>query len=259
MNSQYKLVFTILFSISSFSSFAEQWKLEFTPYIWAAANKGATGAYVKGANGRQVESLTDIDIDFQDFVDHLEYGTMFNFAATKNDWLIYTEFTHLSVTDDQASTAGPNGNVAVDLEIEITGSIWDVMAGYRLLEKEGFNLYAYGGIRYFDIESKLGVDTNPDLLSIDATLGDDFTDAIVGMHMNWQLNDTFTLQGKAEVGGFSDQPKEDILVNVSLTHRLSKQWELKYFYRFMSIDYSGNSFIYDMEVTGPGIGASYLF
>lgn len=238
---------------------AEQWNFEFTPYLWAAANKGSTGAFAETANGREFESLVDVDISFQDLIDHTEYGTMFNFSGKKDGWLAFTEYTHLNVTDDQSRIAGPNGGLTAEIDLEITGSVWDVAVGHHITGSNGFELYGYAGVRYMDLEADLDVSTVPELLNIRTTLGDDWTDVFFGTHMSWIINEMFTLQGRAELGGFSDEPSENLLVNVTLSHQLSKAWEMKYFYRFMSVDYADDGFVYDMEVSGPGVGVSYVF
>lgn len=228
---------------------AEEWQFELTPYIWAAANEGKSGAYGTLPNGTPFESISDIDLSFTDLAEELDFGTMFNFSASNGDWLVFSEVTVLNVPD-----AEPPQPDTTDVSVEIGGEIIDVAAGYRILARDNFNLYGYVGARYFNLE----VDVHSNNLGTIST-GDDFVDPFVGVHAKWQINNTFALQGRLEVGGFDAQPSENTLVSVTLDHNLNKNWSLKYFYRMMSVDYKDNGFLYDMEVTGPGVGATYKF
>ncbi|MFD2167552.1 hypothetical protein ACFSJY_14980 [Thalassotalea euphylliae] len=258
-----KFMTTTLAAVCLFSACAANanspWTVELTPYIWAAANKGSTGAFIETDSGERFESVTDVDISFQDLADHLEVGTMFNLSAHNGDWLLFTEFTYLKVTDDQSVASGPTGNVDVDGELEIKGSLWDAGVGYRLFETQNVIGFGYVGARYLDLEADLALVSDLGGTITQTTVGDDFVDMFVGVHMQYNFNNGLRLQGRAEVGGFDDEPSENQMVNITLHHQLSRQWSMKYFYRYMTIDYADNGFIYDMEVSGPGIGITYLF
>ncbi|TRX55771.1 hypothetical protein [Thalassomonas sp. M1454] len=242
---------------------AEEWQFEFTPYIWAAANEGSSGPILTLADGTEVPLDAPVDISFGDLAEKLDFGTMFNFSATKGKWLAYSEITVLNVPETKiASATTPTrfGDINTDINIEIGGEIVDLAVGYQLMARDNFDLYGYVGARYFNLEVTLDLDSGDSvILNASGTTGDEFIDPLVGLHGKWRINDTFTLQGRVEVGGFDDQPSENTLVNVTLDHKLNDKWSLKYFYRVMNIDYQDNGFIYDMEVTGPGIGASYIF
>jgi hypothetical protein len=228
---------------------AEEWQFEFTPYIWAAANDGKSGAYGTLPNGMPFESVSDIDISFSELAEELDFGTMFNFTANNGDWLVYSEVTVLNVPGAKPPQPGTS-----DISVEIGGEIIDVGAGHRILARNNFDLYGYVGVRYFNLD----VDVHTNNLGT-ITTGDDFVDPFVGVHAKWQINNTFALQGRLEVGGLDDQPSEDTLVSVVLDHNLNENWSLKYFYRMVKVDYKDNGFIYEMEVTGPGMGATYIF
>ncbi|MEW6998152.1 hypothetical protein AADZ86_10640 [Colwelliaceae bacterium BS250] len=241
------LLITGLFAQSAVQ--AQEWQFKFTPYIWAAANDGKSGAYGTLPNGMPFESVSDIDISFSDLAEELDFGTMFNFTASNGDWLLYSEVTVLNIFDAKPPQPGTS-----DISVEIGGEIVDVAAGHRILARDNFNLYGYVGARYFNLE----VDVESNNLGTIST-GDDFVDPFIGVHAKWQINNTFGLQGRLEVGGLDDQPSENTLVSVVLDHNLNENWSLKYFYRMMKVDYKDNGFIYEMEVTGPGIGATYIF
>ncbi|WNC67139.1 hypothetical protein RI845_11445 [Thalassotalea nanhaiensis] len=259
MNNIAKALLTAIGFSMPFTATAKGWEFEFTPYLWLAANEGSTGAYTTGPLGNEISSISEVDINIQDLLDHLDGGAMFNFAAKKGNWLTYAEFTYLTVSDEQSATTGPIGGSSVDVELGIDGTILDVAVGYRVVQSNGFDLYPYVGFRYIDLESDLKLDGSNGIIAIDTTLGDDWVDPVVGVHAAWEINDTFAFQGRIELGGFQDQPEEHYTVTATLNHKLSDNWSLKYFYRYLKVDYADNGFIYDMEVTGPGMGATYNF
>ncbi|WNC73835.1 hypothetical protein RGQ13_07550 [Thalassotalea psychrophila] len=256
-----KAMLTAIALSTPFTAYAEDWKFEFTPYIWAAANEGKSGAY-GDLNGVPFESISPIDISFSDLAEELDFGTMFNFSAKKNNWFMYSEVTVLSIENAEVAVPPPADASSASIKTDISGEIIDIAAGYRLMERSNFDLYGYIGARYFNLDVTLKTKRtklNNEVVKRNINTGDDFIDPFVGVHAKWKINNTFALQGRLEVGGFADQPSENTLVSVTLDHNLSDNWSLKYFYRMMNIDYKDNGFVYDMEVTGPGIGATYKF
>lgn len=237
---------------------AQEWSIEFTPYLWGAANEGKSGG--TDINGTGIDSINDIDIPFSELWDHLDIAYMANTKATKDKWMLYNESTYLSVTDEQTASAGA---VEVKADIEISGYISDFGAGYRFYETQDMNLYAYAGIRFMNLDIEIDTSRDPALVGVtdgrSITLGDNWVDPLIGLHLTQKLNDNWAMQGRVEVGGFDVGSESAYLVNVTLSQKLSENWSMKYFYRYMEIDYNDNNFVYDMEVTGPGIGATYTF
>ncbi|TRX55770.1 DUF481 domain-containing protein [Thalassomonas sp. M1454] len=223
---------------------ADEWSFEFTPYIWGARNHGNSGV----GQDKNGPGVGHVDIDFGTLMDHLDFGTMGNFTATKDDILMYSEVTYLVASDDYRVT-GPRGNLSTTVAIDIDGYVVDLGAGYRLVEQDKFELYGYGGVRFMEVMVDLGP----------VSTGDDWVEPQVGLHAKYTMNDTFALQGRVEAGGFGVGSEESYMANLTLNHKINDKWALKYFYRYMKVDYADNDFVYDLEITGPGAGVSYKF
>lgn len=239
---------------------ADDWQYEVTPYLWGAANDGSTGKL--DATDAGDDLISDIDLNFQDILDHLEAAWMMNANAKKGDLLLFGELIFLDVHDDQESKSS-NGVVNLDVDIDITGYIVDLAAGYRLFHTNDLNLYGYGGARYFDIDADIETKVNSAIPALESlgkqSVGDDWIDPIVGLHSSWQINDAFYLSGRLEASGFGVGSDETYMVNATLDHSLSDAWSMKYFYRYLNVNYEDDGFLYDMKVTGPGVGVSYSF
>ncbi|WNC67138.1 DUF481 domain-containing protein [Thalassotalea nanhaiensis] len=238
---------------------AEEWQFEATPYIWAAANEGSAGAYGLGSNGDINPPPTEIDINFQELIDSTDLGTMFNFAAKKDNWLLFTEFTYLEVSDQATkSFSTPTGSSSADIDLEISGTVLDMGAGYQFIEQDTFQLYGYAGVRYMDLDTDISIDSPGGILPSEITMGDSWTDGFVGVHTSWKINDKFSFNTRLEVGGLGDVD-EAYMAHIAINHQISENWQVKYFYRYQKVDYKGDGFIYDMEITGPGVGVTYTF
>lgn len=238
---------------------AKQWQFELTPYVWAAANEGSAGAYGLGSDGNINPPLTDIDINFQDLIDSTNLGSMLNFAAKKDKWLLITEFTYLEVSENASkSFAIPAGNGSAEIDLEISGTVLDVAGGYQFIEKETFQLYGYAGVRYMDLDTGIGIEAPGDILPSEITMGDSWTDGFVGIHTSWQFSDKYSFNTRLVVGGLGEVD-EAYMAHIAINHQISESWQLKYFYRYQKVDYKGDGFIYEMEITGPGVGVTYTF
>ncbi|WOH38654.1 hypothetical protein RI844_05385 [Thalassotalea fonticola] len=238
---------------------AEEWQFEATPYVWAAANEGSAGAYGLGPNGDINPPPADIDINFQDLIDSTDLGAMFNFAGKKDKWLLFTEFTYLEVSDNATkSFTTAVGNSSAEIDLEISGTVLDVAGGYQFVVKETFQLYGYAGVRYMDLDTDISIDASGGILPSEITMGDSWTDGFVGIHTSWQFSDKFSFNTRLEVGGLGDVD-EAYMAHIAINHQISENWQLKYFYRYQKVDFKGDGFIYDMEITGPGIGVTYTF
>ncbi|WNC73839.1 hypothetical protein RGQ13_07570 [Thalassotalea psychrophila] len=243
----------------SSSAKADEWQFEATPYVWAAANEGSAGAYGLGPNGDINPPPTDIDINFQDLIDSTDLGTMLNFAAKKDRWLLFTEFTYLEVSDQATkSFTGPTGSSSAEIDLEISGTVLDVAGGYQFVEQDRFQMYGYAGVRYMDLDTDISIDAPGGVLPSEITMGDSWTDGFVGVHTAWQFSDNFSFNTRLEVGGLGDVD-EAYMAHIAINHQVSENWQIKYFYRYQKVDYKGDGFIYDMEITGPGVGVTYTF
>ncbi|QBY03027.1 hypothetical protein E2K93_00960 [Thalassotalea sp. HSM 43] len=259
-----KLIIAATLAFATTSAFADtgsaktekdEWQFEFTPFVWGAKNEGESGAYRQGPAGQERGKQSEVDIDFQTLIDHTDAAFMGNFNARKDNWLLYSELIYLDVNDKQslANYGGQDGNVHIDIE----GYVFDMGVGYKVYESSDTELYSYIGARAMEVDTNIQIETANG--ANQAQMGSDWVDPLVGIHVIHKINNTFAVQGRLETGGFGVGSDESYLVSAVLDHKLSENWSLKYFYRYMEVDYKDQGFIYNMEISGPGMGITYRF
>ena len=108
-------------------------------YLWGAGMKGNMGNAVGSA---------PVDLSFEDILDNLESGIMFNYRLHSGKWAFNLDYIYLNVSP--ASDVPP---ASVDLK----QSIAELSAGYAINP----NLELLAGIRYVDIDMNATINITP--------------------------------------------------------------------------------------------------
>ena len=221
------------------------WSFAFSPYIFLSSFRGTVGA-----RGRTVE----IDSSSGDVTDNLDFGLMGTFEARKNKFIILADFMWIRLSAERNTRGGVFGNAKVGANMAII----DPEAGYRLAESKTGSLDILGGVRIWSVENTLTVTagTQP---GFGAAQRKTFAAPVVGVRGILNLSPRFFLTSKVDVGAGSG------------THSTSqfyggagfkiKQWvALGGGYRYLQVDHDDESgFIFDTRMSGPVIGAKFIF
>ena len=118
----------------------------------------------------------------------------------------------------------------------------DVLAGAR--------------IWYVDTEIHL----SPGLLPA-RRAGDDevWGDPVVGLRWNAPLGRGFFLTGYADVGGFGVASDLTWQLLGTLGYRFNDWISARAGYRHLDVDYKDDGFVWDVELSGPIVGATFRF
>jgi hypothetical protein len=87
----------------------------------------------------------------------------------------------------------------------------------------------------------------------------EWIDPLIGARLRIELQRGFSLIGLADIGGFhvgSDLTWEALGV---LGYRFNSWLAAHAGYRYMKVDYEDGDFLYDVELSGPIIGATFKF
>jgi len=232
------------------------WQFEFTPYLWAAAMKGD----VQGGSLPQMS----VDIGFSKIWDNLDFGAMGTFEGRKGRWGFLVDAIYMKLgTSATAYRTGPGPigaplTVSADLKMEQT--MLAAAATYRLSEGTAVtDLVA--GARYVKLDVTAQVDaTLFSRTGIESRSGDkDWVDPYVGLRVQYPVNQRLTLVAYGDYGGFgvgSDSTWQAIL---GVSYDFSRTISGKFGYRYLSIDYDKNGFLYDMDNSGIYAGAGFRF
>lgn len=234
---------------------ADEWEVTVTPYLWASGMKGET------QDGRLPK--TSVDMDFSDIMDTLDFGLMGQLEARKNRWGVFVDAIYMKLSDSaEASPVVPGGSPDLHAKAKIKQATLAAALTYRALEGAS-PVDLFGGVRY----TKLDVDAELDAsvfggavglqLNRDATK--DWFDPYIGVRAQRRLNDKWTLVGYGDVGGFGVGSDFTWQASLGANYDLSKTASVTFGYRYFSVDYDHDGFLYDMENEGLYLGMTFRF
>jgi len=246
---------------------SDKWEIRLMPYVWFLSidAEGTVGGNLRSFSG-------DVDLGFDDIVDHLDFGAMGRVEAWKGKWGLTFDGLFLNLSADK-SFQGRLANASLDADVRI-GSV-DFGLAYRLFEqrfgnenKQSLAFEPYGGLRYTYLRQKVDVTVDiPGVGSAGRTLGtsEDWVEPFVGGRVIWGLNDKLAINIRGDAGGFGIGSASDLQWQIlgGVDYKLSENMTLNAGYRYVELDYSrgsgANEFGIDMRAKGPFVGLEILF
>jgi len=232
------------------------WQFEVTPYFWGAGMRGDV----------QLGSLPKIstDVSFSDILDVLDFGIMGAFEARKGRWGMLFDAIYMKLETDATASrtgAGPVGATATaDANLEMKQTLLAAAASYRAVEGRS-PVDVFGGLRYFKIEAS--ADINASFFAQTGTVsrsGDvDWVDPYIGARILYPVSDRWTLVGYGDIGGFGVGSDFTWQALAGVNYHFSKSLSGKLGYRYLSVDYDKDGFLYDMASYGLYLGVGFRF
>ena len=218
---------------------SDSWKFRVTPYLWMLGLDGTTAAL-----GNDV----DVDMSFSDILDVLNIALSVNMELSKGKFFIVFDPMYAQLESDIVGTNPPiGGTLDVDLVIA------DLNVGYMV--DKNFDVYA--GVRYYDQDLKI----TPNLLPA-VSLGDDWTDYILGIRIRGNLSEKWSFASKLDGALWGDSDSAFYVQAVFLRHFGSNK-HLDLGWRYYDVNYESGSglsrFKWDVAHSGPVIGFSWEF
>lgn len=212
---------------------AEEWSFQLTPYVWTAGIDGDVGVG---------PLVAEVDHDFSDLVEDLEWGASLGIEARKNAGFILGEVFY---SEFGSSFTGPLG---AQRGIDLDSLIASLVVGYQVLDEPRVETFV--GARYFslDVEGRETLDRS-----------EDWVDPLVGMRLVQSVSDPLDFVLLADIGGFGASSDLTWSVLPALSYQFSEQVAGKFGYRFMGVDYEDDGFVYDVDYTGLFLGAGIEF
>lgn len=238
------IVGAVLVSASSTAESASDWKVDWTPYIWASSLDAGVGL----GNLPEVES----QLGFADLIDKADTAFMHHLEIRKGQWGIVNEIIYLDLSDSSTPGAG----VVVDsVDVGVTQGIYDLAASYtpEQLENTSFLL----GLRYIDVNLDVRINSNLNgPLAGKHSHGEDWSNLLVGVHQRIPFSDNWTLGLKADYAGdLGDE--ESYILTAGLDYSIREFMSLKFGYRHAAVDFDSSDFSLDETVAGPYLGLGF--
>ncbi len=232
----------------------DEWNHSLAVYLWGASLGGTTA------------SGTEVEVDFKDLVDNLEFGAMAAYQARKGKWSFLTDVIYLDLSADrQLDLIPPIGgdiiNVTTDVSLDLTGWVIHLGGGYNLYDdREGTTTDFIIGARYLDLSSDmlLNFDLGPPELDISVPLSasGDVWDAVIGMRGIISLGDRWFVPWGANIGAGDSDLTWQAMAGVAF--KASSWADIALTYRHLEWDLGGD-LVDDLSFSGLMLGVIFRF
>ncbi len=219
---------------------SNDWKFSGSVYLWMAGIGGETS------------SGGDIDIDFGDIIENLDFTFMGTIGANKGKWGFLADVIYMDLsTNDDVSL----GRILTISDMSLTAWIVTPMVTYRVVQSKQVSLDLLAGARYLHLESELKFNVLPNLSdSIDVWNG------IVGVKGKVDLDKNWYVPFHFDVGTGETDLTWQAFAGVG--YRFSK-FDFVAGYRYLEWDFDdgdeGSAVFNDLNLSGPIIGIKFAF
>ena len=232
------------------------WTFDFTLYLWGAGMSGKVEAGTLPA--------IDVDMSFSDILHNLDAGLMGAFEARKGRWGMLFDAIYMRLEGSGTASrtgAGPIGATATaSAELEVAQTMFAAAVAYRAVEGRA-PVDVIGGLRYAKIEADATINGSFYAKSgtVAASAKKDWVDPYVGVRLLTPIADHWTFVSYLDIGGFGVGSDFTWQALVGINYDLSKTFAAKFGYRYLSVDYDKNGFVYDMANSGLYLGLGIRF
>ena len=216
------------------------WEFKVSPYLWLSGIDGTVGL-----GGLPPVA---VDADFSDIWNNLDFAGFISFEANKGKWKTFTDFQYVKLG---SKATGPLGG---SLELDVEQVRLELGLGYEVYSGENTQVTTYVAAMYNYVSNELSLAGN----SVD-TASQGWVDPAIGVKITHQFSEKWSGKVTGEYGGFGIESDETWQALAMLGYQLNPKWSLIGGYRYQSIDYNKNDFLYDTNTSGPFLGASYKF
>lgn len=222
------------------------WDFEITPYLWAVGQSGETGNSL---------ITSEFDASFSDIFNNLDMAFLLDFEAQNDTWGIKADTVYMNVAAEGVvafTSIGPG----VDAELDIKETVFSGTVFFKPIEA----LQLHAGARYVDLDNRLDLEgRGPLSLDNKVSLGDSWTEAIVGAKYTLALTEKLNLVGYGDLGGWSGKSDGMYQLAASLEYQMTDLLNIKGGYRVLDVDYDTRDFVFNAKTEGFVIGLGFNF
>lgn len=226
--------------VSAVTLHAASWNYELAPYLWASSMKGTqqSGPW-----------RFHVSEPFTKLLKELDFGAMLYVAAYRDNWGVFFNGIYSKVSD----------TVNVDtFRIHTTSLMTIDSAGlsHKFNYHSQWTFEPYSGARYTLNDTKVAINA----LSLKQKYN--WTDAIIGARIGYNINSAFTVEGTADYGQGAHSKSYNLsgLLGYQSPTRF-KNTRFYLGYRFLHQNYHHGEgktyYLWDMNLFGPIAGFAY--
>lgn len=221
------------------------WTFSVSPYFWAAGLSGQTAQFGL--------PTIDINADFSDIVDNLDFAAMMIGEARNGRYSLFGDLIYTNLSNDSAT---PLGIAATSVKVETSTYAGLAGAGYSVLEGAAGRLDVVGGVRVWSVDTDIsfhGAYLDGEKRSDSAT----WADGLVGLRGNYSITPNFYVTGWGLVGAGGADIDWDVMAGVG--YAINETFSATLGYRALGVNYSSDSFVFDAVQQGPIAGLTIRF
>ncbi len=218
----------------------DNWEFSASAYMWGASIGGDTAA-----GG-------DIDIDFSDLLDNMNFAFMGSFGANKGKWGFLTDVIYMDVEDDDNDVLGPGLTLS---DVELKAWIVTPMITYRVLQSDRVELNILAGARYLYLKAELEIEPLPK-----SSNSGDVWDGIVGIRGSIVVNKKWYMPFHFDIGAGDTDLTWQAFGGIG--YKFSS-FDLVASYRYLKWEFDdddkGGDTFNDLDISGPMVGMKFVF
>ena len=224
-------------------SSTDKWEFQFVPYLWFAGLKGQVGIG---------DRVADVDADFGDIFDKLNFGFMAAFEARKGKLGLFSDLLYLKVSAENATPGALFSSVKLTQKV----FMFEEAVAYRLYEKNGTSVDAMAGIRFWHLNTRLlfTAGISPE---VEADRSKNWVDGLAGLRGRAYVSKNIFVLGRGDVGGGGSDLTYQLIGGGGLTYR--ERFSFLLVYRYLHVNYDRDNFLFDIGIKGPAIGFGIKF
>lgn len=226
----------------------DEWEFRLQPYGWLTGIDGTIGP-----DGFP----SDIDAGFDDVFDVLDMAAALQFEARRGRWGFMVDAFYAEL-GNSGTLPGP---LKTHIDADFQQVLGEFVVLYRVTESPDRFVDLYAGIRHNSLDLDITAKSTGTLLNINDSRSADqsWTDPIIGVRSQWEINDSWYLAAKGDIGGFGVDSDFTWNLQGTVGYRFNKSVSLEVGYRYFDTDYSDGGFTYDVAQSGAVIGLNFNF
>ena len=226
----------------------DDWSFNISPYVWAASLEGTVAA---------VPGLPPIEIDagFKDILRNLDLAAM---TLVELRYRRFGAYADMFYTDISTGAETPRQILFDDIDVRSELFIGTFGGSYRAIAGERGFVDLLAAARVWSVDTRLDIDG---ALLDDREVEDNqnWVDPVIGLKGRFDFGGGFHLFGLGHVGGFGAASDLTWDVFGGLGYDFNDTVSAVAGYRHLEVDYTHEAFTFDVELSGPVIGATIRF
>lgn len=218
------------------------WRFQLTPYVWMT---GLSGDVRPLANAPTISTSRS----FSEVMDDLEGAFFMTGSARKDRWVLFGDITWASLSHESMLLPG------VAVEGNLRQRSITAAAGYQVVSTPTQHLDLLAGARAWRIEADVKVPA----LGVSASETERWIDPLLAARLRSTWAPNWSTLVHVDTGGFGIGSDSTWQAVATANYQISNAFHLSAGFRHLSVDRDENGTRIDVSMSGPLLGATWMF